>query len=61
MVTCNYNLRWDNVERLSNEQGNIFADTCSGCHDEENDDNIESVHNWELKNLLKSIEISLFI
>ena len=39
MVTNNYNLRWDNAERLSKEQGNLFADTCSDCHDEESDDN----------------------
>ena len=47
MVTYNYNLRWDNAERLSKEQGNILADTCSDCHDEESDIERVELHNWD--------------
>ena len=47
MVTYNYNLRWDNAERLSKEQGNILADTCSDCHDEESDIERIELHNWD--------------
>ena len=48
MVTYNYNLRWDDAERLSKEQGNMSTGACRESHYEDSDDNVERV---ELHNL----------
>ena len=49
MVTYNYNLRWDDAERLSQGQGNISTDACRDSRGEDSDVNVERVelHNWD--------------
>ena len=49
IVTYNFNLRWDDSERLAKKQVYRFTDLCRDCHDEESYDNIERVelHNWD--------------
>ena len=49
VVTYNYNLRWDDAERLSKEQGSMLTNACRDSHDENSDDNVERVelYNWD--------------
>ena len=65
VVTYNYNLRWDDAEMLSKEQGSMLTDACRDSHDEDSDDNVERVEfiiGTQMKNLTlvaKLVTISL--